>query len=123
MHGWYTFSERMEGPSYHEMSHGESFLEVVRTRINGPGFYCLDEPEAALSFMSTFALMTVLTELADSGAQVLCATHSPMLAALPGARILEVGEWGLRESRWEDLEVVGHWQAFLQSPQRYLKHL
>lgn len=37
MHGWYTFYEesgrdlppgRPQGPAYHEMSHGESFLEV-----------------------------------------------------------------------------------------------
>jgi predicted ATPase len=26
MHGWYTFSEDHQGPSFHEMSHGESFL-------------------------------------------------------------------------------------------------
>ena len=55
--------------------------------------------------------------------QVLCATHSPVLAAMPGARILEVGDWGLRETTWEDLELVGHWQRFLDAPQAYLRHL
>lgn len=129
MHGWYTYSESLPGggavppPKFHEMSHGESFLSVVANRIDSPGFYCLDEPEAALSFVSTFALMDTLSELAGIGAQVLCATHSPMLAALPGARILEVGDWGLRESVWEDLELVEHWQAFMSSPQQYLRHL
>lgn len=128
MHGWYTYSESLPGgggstPAFHEMSHGESFLSVVANRIDSPGFYCLDEPEAALSFVSTFALMDTLSELAGIGAQVLCATHSPMLAALPGARILEVGDWGLRESAWEDLELVKHWQTFMRSPQHYLRHL
>lgn len=129
MHGWYTYSESLADdfssppPTFHEMSHGESFLSVVANRLNAPGFYCLDEPEAALSFMSTFALMSALTDLRDQGAQVLCATHSPMLAALPGARILEVGDWGLRESAWEDLELVQHWRAFLDTPDRYLRHL
>ena len=54
---------------------------------------------------------------------MLCATHSPVLASLPGARILEVGEWGLRETAWADLELVDHWRRFLEVPQAYLRHL
>jgi len=54
---------------------------------------------------------------------VLCATHSPVLASLPGAPILEVGEWGLRETAWADLELVDHWRRFLDVPQAYLRHL
>ena len=88
------------------MSHGESFLEVLRARFDSPGFYCLDEPEAALSFSSTLALIGVLHDLAEGAGQVLCATHSPVLAALPGATILEVGDWGYRRTTWEELELV-----------------
>ena len=125
MHGWYTYQEREVGGGsrLHEMSHGESFLEVLRTRFDSPGFYCLDEPEAALSFASTLALMGTLHDLVRDGGQVLCATHSPVLAAMPGARILEVGEWGLRESVWEELELVQHWRRYLDEPQRYLRHV
>ena len=57
--------------------------------------------------------MSTLLDLARRGGQVLCATHSPVLASLPGARLLEVGEWGLRETAWEDLELVWHWRRFL----------
>lgn len=127
MHSWYTFLEDHPGsrpePRFHEMSHGESFLALLDTRFDSTGFYCLDEPEAALSFSSTLALIGVLNRLADEGSQVLCATHSPVLAALPGATILEVGPWGLRETSWAELELVKHWQAYLGAPQRYLKHL
>ncbi|PZR53469.1 AAA family ATPase [Xylanimonas oleitrophica] len=126
MHGWYTFVEQNPGardPVFHEMSHGESFLAVLESRFGSAGLYCLDEPEAALSFSSTLSLMKVLTDVVEQGGQVLCATHSPVLAALPGARILEVGPWGLRETAWEDLELVRHWRAFLDSPPRYLRHL
>ncbi len=129
MHSWYTYLELNPArdpsrePVFHEMSHGESFLEVIGRRFDSPGFYCLDEPEAALSFTSTLSLMRSLLELAADGGQVLCATHSPVLAALPGARILEVGDWGLRETAWEDLELVWHWQRFLQAPEAYLRHL
>jgi predicted ATPase len=123
MHGWYTYSEDHDGPGFHEMSHGESFLEVLRARFGSPGFYCLDEPEAALSFESTLALIGVLHDLARGAGQVLCATHSPVLAALPGATILEVGDWGYRRTTWEELDLVQHWKAYLDAPGRYLRHV
>lgn len=123
MHGWYTHQEQYGGPSLHEMSHGESFLEVLRTRFDSAGFYCLDEPEAALSFSSTLGLVAALDEVVAKGGQVLCATHSPVLAAMPGATILEVGPWGLRPRAWADLELVEHWRAYLADPQRYLRHV
>ncbi|MDQ1104282.1 putative ATPase [Nocardioides zeae] len=127
MHSWYTFVEQTGGnrrdPVFHELSHGESFLEVARNRIDGPGFYCLDEPEAALSFSASLALVGHLHAIAAEGGQVVCATHSPVLASLPGARILEVGPWGLRETSWEELELVQHWRRFMDAPGRYLRHV
>ncbi|MCD4534649.1 AAA family ATPase [Nocardioides sp. cx-169] len=124
MHGWYTYIENLGGDvPFHELSHGESFLAVLESRFGSDGFYCLDEPEAALSFSSTLALVAVLHRVTAAGGQVLCATHSPVLAAMPGARILEVGEWGFRETAWEDLQVVDHWRRFLERPDAYLRHL
>ena len=126
MHGWYTHHEQYatsRDPSFHEMSHGESFLEVLRTRFDSSGFYVLDEPEAALSFSSTLGLIARLNDVVIAGGQVLCATHSPVLAAMPGARILEVGDWGLRQTTWDDLELVQHWKAYLDAPGRYLRHV
>ena len=132
MHGLYTYLEsnppvRKEArrePLFHEMSHGESFLEVLRSRFDGPGLYVLDEPESALSFSSSLGLVGVLQDLVATGtAQVLLATHSPVVAALPGARLLELDDSGFQEREWEDLEVVGHYRRFLEAPVRYLRHL
>lgn len=126
MHGFYTYLADNPGkvdPNFHRLSHGESFLALLETRFDSPGFYCLDEPEAALSFSSTLALIGVLTDLAAGGGQVLCATHSPVLAALPGARILQVDEDGYRVVAWEDLQLVQHWRAFLDRPESYLRHV
>jgi predicted ATPase len=36
------------------------------------------------------------TDLAEAGSQAVVAAHSPILAAAPGARILELGGWGMR---------------------------
>ncbi len=129
MHGLYTYLEdnpsrdvRAE-PQFHRMSHGESFLEVVRTRFRGYGFFLLDEPESALSFRSQLALVAALDDLRREGAQVLCATHSPVLASLPGATLLEVGDHGLRQTTYEELGVVRDWRDFLAGPGRYLRPL
>ncbi|WP_309222059.1 AAA family ATPase [Aeromicrobium sp. S22] len=124
MHGWYTYMDEHGGgdADYHAMSHGESFLEVLTRKFDSPSFYCLDEPEAALSFSSTLALIGVLHDVVQEGGQVLCATHSPVLAAMPGAHILEVGSWGLRPTSWDELDLVRHWKAYLDAPMRYLRH-
>jgi predicted ATPase len=129
MHSFYTYLEDNPGsdrtePAFHEMSHGESFLELLSARFDDPGLYVLDEPEAALSFSGALALVGVLRELADGHrAQAVVATHSPIIAATPGAVLYEVGPWGLRRSSWEDLSLVRHWRSFLDEPARYLRHL
>jgi predicted ATPase len=87
------------------------------------GFYVMDEPEAALSFESCLQLVALMQQLGKSGAQVVCATHSPILAATPGAGIIEVGDYGYRAAHWAELELVDHWRRYLNAPDTYLRHL
>ena len=55
---------------------------------------------------------------------MLLATHPPpVLAALPGARIYELGDDGFREQQRDDLDLVRDWQAFFDDPRRLLHHL
>ena len=128
MHGYYTYLEANPGkrgePRFHEMSHGESFLEVLATWLDGPGLFVLDEPEAALSFTGQLALVGMLAAIARSDTtQAIVATHSPMLAATPGARVLQLDGTGFAELPWRELDLVQHWSAFLSDPSRYLRHL
>lgn len=126
MHGFFTYLEDNPSPAdlaFHEMSHGESFLALAEDRMRGRGLYVLDEPESALSFTGSLALLAHLRRLVAGGAQVVLSTHSPVLAALPGARVWEVGGWGLRETRWEETDLVLSWQGFLAGPERYLRRL
>jgi predicted ATPase len=69
------------------------------------------------------SLVALLHDLAAAGGQVIVATHSPVVAAVPGARILELGDWGIRPSSWDQLELVASWQQFLTRPQSFLRHL
>jgi predicted ATPase len=103
-----------------EMSHGEAFLTVLAAMFRERGLYLMDEPEAALSFTSCLALVGLLSQLSGAGAQVVCATHSPILAATPGADIIELGEHGLHRVDWENVEMVRHWRRFLSRPDSYL---
>jgi predicted ATPase len=105
------------------VSHGESFLQVFGARFNEPGLYLLDEPEAALSFSSCLALLAVLDELGRTGAQVVCATHSPVLASLPDATVLQLSDDGIAPVAWSDLALVDHWRRYLAAPEHYLRHL
>jgi predicted ATPase len=111
------------GGTLNTRSHGESFIAYLETRTTERGLFLLDEPEAALSFTSCLRLLSLLDLLVGGGNQVVLATHSPVLAALPNARILEFGDDGITQSEWADLELVQHWQAFLSGPQRYLRYL
>lgn len=127
-HGVFEFMSDNHVPGYGDdhllrVSHGESFLQVFAARFKGPGLFLLDEPEAALSFSSCLSLLAVLAGLADSGAQVICATHSPILASLPGASVLELTASGIERVEWADLELVAHWRRYLGEPSQYLRHL
>lgn len=106
-----------------EQSHGEGFLTIFESMFNEPGLYLMDEPEAALSFTSCLRLVALIHELGRSGAQVICATHSPVLAATPGADVVELGDYGFRRSCWQELELVDHWQRYLADPSSYLRRI
>lgn len=106
-----------------EVSHGEGYLQVLEARFGAKGLYLLDEPEAPLSFQSCLVLLRELDEAAKRGSQIICATHSPILTALPGAKILEIDSKGIHETTWEDLEIVSHWRRYLADPKAYLRHL
>ena len=105
------------------MSHGEGFLTMFQAMFGVPGFYVMDEPEAALSFTSCLQLVSLVHQLGRSGAQVVCATHSPVLAGTPGADIIEVGDDGFRRTTWEDLALVDHWRRYMTDPGAYLRHI
>jgi predicted ATPase len=106
-----------------KVSHGESFLQVLAGRFTERGLYLLDEPEAPFSFRSCLALIAALSDLARSGSQIICATHSPMLTALPGAQILELSDEGIISREWQELELTSNWRHFLERPDTYLRHL
>ena len=124
MHGFFTYLESIgDGQPFHERSHGESFIDLVMARSRVRGLWVFDEPESALSVTGCMALIGLMRDLVRGGSQIILSTHSPILAAYPEADLLEVGEWGLRRCGYDDLDLVRTWRSFLDSPQRYLRHI
>ncbi|MHA6758582.1 AAA family ATPase [Streptacidiphilus sp. PAMC 29251] len=112
------------GTSLHERSHGESFLDLVVNRFGPEGLYLLDEPEAALSVRGCLALLSRMHELVAQGSQLLVATHSPVLLALPGATILEIADDGAIERvDFDQALPVRLTRQFLSAPERFLRPL
>jgi predicted ATPase len=111
------------GRSLHEQSHGESFLTLVTERFSREGLYLLDEPEAALSPSRQLTVLRRMHDLLAEGSQLLVATHSPILLALPGARIYALDAGGIREIAYEDTEHFQVTRDFLIQRDRMLRVL
>ena len=111
------------GEDPHARSHGEAFLNILRERLVPRGLYFLDEPETPLSPTRVLALLVIVNDAVAAGSQFVIATHSPLLAALPGAQILVFDHGAIVETAYDDLEHVRVMRDFLNAPQRYLRHL
>lgn len=110
------------GVSPHERSHGESFLDLLTHRFRPRGLYLLDEPEAALSTRGCVRALQRIDELVRAGSQFLIATHSPILLAAPGARILEIADDGtIGPTPYDDALPVRTTRRFLADPARALR--
>lgn len=111
------------GPdSLHELSHGESFLALVKHRFRPNGLYVLDEPEAALSPARQLALLRRIHELVTTGSQFLIATHAPLVLAYPGARIYRLGN-EIEPVAYDDTEQVSTTRDFLRDPTGFVAKL
>ena len=115
--------KRYGGVSFHERSHGESFISLVENRFEGHGLYILDEPEAALSPMKIMSLISLIDDLVKRESQFIIATHSPMLMAYPNSEILEFSDSGIRKARYRETEHYRITKMFFDDPERMIRYL
>lgn len=104
-------------------SHGEAFLHLFNSRIVPKGFYILDEPETPLSPQLQLALLSLIKNMVSESCQFLIATHSPILMAFPGARILSIQEARISEMCYDKVEQVSLTRSFLADPENYIRRL
>jgi predicted ATPase len=104
-------------------SHGESFLSLFEHRLKGSrqALYLLDEPESALSPSRQLELMRLVQSWSGSGrVQIVIATHSPLLMALPGATLLHLTGAGISEVSYRATPHFHVLASFFSDPDKFI---
>lgn len=109
--------EEEYGPMYgertlHEQSHGESFLNFIKS-FTHTGIFIMDELEAALSPQRQLSLFSRIADMAREGSQYIIVTHSPILLAIPGADIIGFDDTGMHYLDYEETESYRITQLFV----------
>ena len=109
------------GPDFLSHSHGEGFMRFFEERCTRPGLYIFDEPESALSPNRQVEFLKLLRLMHRSEkCQVIMATHSPLLMALPEVELLRMSKYGLEPARLEDTDHYRLWREFCLDPAGFL---
>ena len=109
-------------PNFLSHSHGEGFLRFLEERCRRRGLFIFDEPESALSPSRQIQFLKILTRMAnEGGAQVIMATHSPLLMAYPDAQLLTVSMRAVTSTRLVDTEHFRLLRHFYADPVGFLE--
>lgn len=111
------------GRDLNDFSHGEGFLEFIKSRVHPGGLYLIDEPEAALSPQRQLAFALFVHEMAQQNCQFIIASHSPIIIRMPEAEMGTFDEDGLGTTAYSELEHLSFTKSFLAAPDRYWKQL
>ncbi|MBF9233193.1 AAA family ATPase [Microvirga alba] len=110
------------GPDFLSHSHGEGFLRFFEERCKAQGLYIFDEPESALSPARQIEFLKLLRRMDGSGfCQVIMATHSPILMAYPGARLLGLSKYGLEPITLEQTQHFRLLREFCLDPELFIE--
>lgn len=108
-------------PDFLSWSHGEGFVRFFEERMSRQGIYFMDEPESALSPKRQLELLRILNRIQEqANSQVIMATHSPILMALPNARVLEVTRHGIIAVDYRDTQHFKLYQSFTIDPEEFI---
>lgn len=112
------------GKSLHAQSHGESFMSLFNSRLEHGGIYILDEPEAALSPLRQLGFLKLIHDVEKlHEAQIIMATHSPILLSYPGADVIAIEDGKPQRVDYRETEHFRVTSDFLKYPNRFFRHL
>lgn len=103
-----------------QLSHGQAFLSLFKSRLTQKGLYILDEPEIPLSPQNQLTLLRMIDDQTREGAQFIISTHSTILTAHPNADIYKVEESSFKKVKYDDIENVQFMKSFMKDPDRYM---
>jgi predicted ATPase len=109
-------------PDFLSYSHGEGFLRFFEQRCQRQGIFIFDEPESALSPARQMEFLKLMRRMeASTICQVIMATHSPMLMAYPGARLLRLSKYGLEPVTVEQTDHYKVMREFCADPAGFVE--
>ena len=109
-------------PDFLSHSHGEGFLRFFDERCKRQGIFIFDEPESALSPARQMEFLKLMRRMEDSTiCQIIMATHSPMLMAYPGARLLRLSKYGLEPVSVKDTDHYKVMREFCADPAGFVE--
>lgn len=114
--------ENLYGIGLDKMSHGESYLELFKSRLKPNSLYLLDEPELSLSPIRQFALISLIKDMVKQNCQFIIITHSPILMAIEGSEIYNFDD-NFKKIKYKNIEHVRITKEFLDNPKIFLSKL
>jgi predicted ATPase len=109
-------------PDFLSHSHGEGFLRFFEERCQKQGIFIFDEPESALSPARQMEFLKLMRRMEESTiCQIVMATHSPMLMAYPGARLLRLSKYGLEPVTVEQTDHYKVMREFCADPTGFVE--
>jgi predicted ATPase len=109
-------------PDYLSHSHGEGFLRFFKERCQRQGIFIFDEPESALSPSRQIEFLKLMRRMENIGhCQIIMATHSPVLMAYPGARLLRLTKYGLEPVTVKETDHYRVMREFCDDPARFVE--
>ena len=114
-------------PEHLKMSHAEGFIDFFSMRFENarrsrrPHLFIFDEPESALSPKRQVDFIRMLRDLTSNGlAQVIIASHSPVLMAYPGCSLQRLTRGGAEPCVLRETEHFQLLRAFYADPEGFL---
>jgi len=109
-------------PDFLSHSHGEGFLRFFEERCQRQGIFIFDEPESALSPSRQIEFLKLMRRMEQSAiCQIIMATHSPVLMAYPGARLLRLSKHGLEPVSVEQTDHYKVMREFYDDPRGFVE--
>jgi len=109
-------------PDYLSHSHGEGFLRFFQERCQKQGIFIFDEPESALSPARQMEFLKLMRRMEESTiCQIVMATHSPILMAYPGARLLRLSKYGMEPVTVKDTDHYKVMREFCDDPAGFVE--
>lgn len=108
-------------PDFLYLSHGQGFVHLFEERMSRQVICFIDETESALPPKRQVEHLRILYGIqAQAWAQVVMATHSPILMALPNADVLEVTWHGIARVGFRETQHFKLWQSFTLGPDEFI---